>query len=58
MKYLKAEKASRTDLEMFVAVLSTQKNVLQDESDKTRVELKEGNKCNISNLVTYIRLCY
>ncbi|XP_060582022.1 rab GTPase-binding effector protein 1-like [Ruditapes philippinarum] len=41
MKYLKAEKASRTDLEMYVAVLSTQKNVLQDDNDKTRNELKE-----------------
>lgn len=45
LKYLKAEKASRTDLEMFVAVLNTQKNVLQDEMDKTRNELKEV--CNI-----------
>jgi Rab GTPase-binding effector protein 1 len=45
MKYLKAEKASRTDLEMYVAVLSTQKNVLQDDNDKTRNELKEGNAC-------------
>ncbi|XP_053376011.1 rab GTPase-binding effector protein 1-like isoform X2 [Mercenaria mercenaria] len=41
LKYLKVEKASRVDLEMYVAVLSTQKNVLQDESDKTRNELKE-----------------
>lgn len=40
-KYLKAEKASRTDLEMFVAVINAQKNVLQDEVDKTRSELQE-----------------
>ncbi|XP_059165914.1 rab GTPase-binding effector protein 1-like isoform X1 [Physella acuta] len=38
--YLKAEKAARTDLEMYVAVLSTQKNVLQDEADKVNAELK------------------
>lgn len=41
MKYLKAEKASRMDLEMYVAVLTTQKNVLQDETDKLRNELSE-----------------
>ncbi|KAL4223722.1 growth factor [Mactra antiquata] len=44
-KYLKAEKASRTDLEMFVAVINTQKNALQDEADNIRSELKEV--CNI-----------
>lgn len=42
MKYLKAEKASRTDLEMFVAVINTQKNAIQDEADNIRSELKEG----------------
>ncbi|XP_074642216.1 rab GTPase-binding effector protein 1-like [Tubulanus polymorphus] len=39
--YLAAEKASRSDLEMYVAVLNTQRNVLQDESDKLRSELHE-----------------
>ncbi|XP_077995357.1 rab GTPase-binding effector protein 1-like [Glandiceps talaboti] len=39
--YLEAEKASRTDLEMYVAVLNTQKNVLQEEADKLRSELHE-----------------
>ncbi|KAK0068772.1 rab GTPase-binding effector protein 1 isoform X2 [Biomphalaria pfeifferi] len=43
--YLKAEKAARTDLEMYVAVLSTQKTVLQDEADKISAELKAV--CNI-----------
>ncbi|CAI9741390.1 GTPase-binding effector 1-like isoform X2 [Octopus vulgaris] len=41
MKYLKAEKSSRTDLEMFVAVLNTQKSVLQTENDTLRTELHE-----------------
>uniref|UniRef100_A0ABM0LU26 Rab GTPase-binding effector protein 1-like n=1 Tax=Saccoglossus kowalevskii TaxID=10224 RepID=A0ABM0LU26_SACKO len=39
--YLEAEKASRTDLEMYVAVLNTQKNVLQGEADKLRSELHD-----------------
>ncbi|XP_070571875.1 rab GTPase-binding effector protein 1-like [Ptychodera flava] len=39
--YLEAEKASRTDLEMYVAVLNTQKNVLQEEADQLRSELHE-----------------
>ncbi|WAR04005.1 RABE1-like protein [Mya arenaria] len=41
IKYLKAEKASRTDLEMFVAVINTQKTAMQDENDKLREELSE-----------------
>ncbi|GAB1603833.1 GTPase-binding effector 1-like isoform X2 [Argonauta hians] len=41
MKYLKAEKSSRTDLEMFVAVLNTQKSVLHTENDTLRTELHE-----------------
>ena len=40
--YLEAEKSSRTDLEMYVAVLNTQKSVLQEDSDKLRAELHEG----------------
>jgi len=43
---LKAEKASRTDLEMFVAVINTQKNAMGDENDKIRNELKEGRQRN------------
>ena len=42
--YLEAEKSSRTDLEMYVAVLNTQKSVLQEDSDKLRAELHEGEK--------------
>lgn len=30
------------DLEMYVAVLTTQKNVLQEDTDKVRKELHEG----------------
>ncbi|GFR74029.1 rab GTPase-binding effector protein 1-like [Elysia marginata] len=39
--YLKAEKAARTDLEMYVTVLSTQKGVVQEEADKVSEELQE-----------------
>lgn len=42
MKYLKAEKASRKDLEMYVAVLSTQKNVYEEEADKLKKDLDDG----------------
>lgn len=41
MKYLKVEKSSRTDLEMFVAVLNTQKSVLQTENETLKSELHE-----------------
>ncbi|KAL5016860.1 hypothetical protein ScPMuIL_006449 [Solemya velum] len=41
MHDLKTEKASRVDLEMYVAVQSTQKNVLQDDVDKLKEELEE-----------------
>ena len=41
-KNLETEKSSRTDLEMYVAVLNTQKTVLQDESDKLTKEIQEG----------------
>ncbi len=39
---LETEKSSRTDLEMYVAVLNTQKHSLQEESDKLRAQLTEG----------------
>ena len=39
---LETEKASRTDLEMYVAVLNTQKNVLTEDADKLRLQLQEG----------------
>ncbi|CAG5123473.1 unnamed protein product, partial [Candidula unifasciata] len=39
--YLKSEKAARKDLEMYVAVLSTQKSVLQEEADKVNGELQD-----------------
>lgn len=41
LKYLKAEKASRKDLEMYVAVLSTQKNVYEEEADKLKKDLDD-----------------
>ena len=47
--YLEAEKSSRTDLEMYVAVLNTQKSVLQEDSDKLRAELHEGEKEDVRN---------
>jgi len=40
---LQREKSSRTDLEMYVAVLNTQKNVLTDDVDKLRLQLSDGN---------------
>lgn len=41
-KYLDAERSARTDLEMYVAVLNTQKGVLQEDADKLRRELHNG----------------
>ncbi|KAA0716405.1 Rab GTPase-binding effector protein 1 [Triplophysa tibetana] len=38
---LEAEKSCRTDLEMYVAVLNTQKTVLQEDAEKLRKELHE-----------------
>lgn len=38
---LQAEKASRSDLEMYVAVLNTQKTVMQEDMDGLRKELQE-----------------
>lgn len=40
---LQAEKASRSDLEMYVAVLNTQKTVIQEDMDRLRKELGEGD---------------
>lgn len=40
-KGLQAEKASRSDLEMYVAVLNTQKTVMQDEMDQMRKQFQE-----------------
>uniref|UniRef100_A0A8C9FUK8 Rab GTPase-binding effector protein 1 n=1 Tax=Pavo cristatus TaxID=9049 RepID=A0A8C9FUK8_PAVCR len=45
--YLEAEKSCRTDLEMYVAVLNTQKSVLQEDAEKLRKELHEG--CLVSD---------
>ena len=42
MKYLKAEKACRADLEMYVGVINAQKNTLESDTDKIRNEMKEG----------------
>ncbi|XP_789966.4 rab GTPase-binding effector protein 1 [Strongylocentrotus purpuratus] len=40
-KVLETEKAARTDLELYVAVLGKQKHVMQDEGDQMRDELKD-----------------
>lgn len=45
--YLEAEKSCRTDLEMYVAVLNTQKSVLQEDAEKLRKELHEGTYLTI-----------
>lgn len=39
---LRAEKASRSDLETYVAVLNTQKAVMQADMDKIKLDLQEG----------------
>jgi len=39
---LQREKSSRTDLEMYVAMLMTQKNVLTQDVDKLRTQLNSG----------------
>jgi len=44
-KYLDSERSARTDLEMYVAVLNTQKGVLTEDSDKLRRELH--NVCRL-----------
>ena len=41
LHYLRIEKSSRKDLEMYVAVLSTQKNILEEECDKSKKDLEE-----------------
>lgn len=43
LHYLRVEKSSRKDLEMYVAVLTTQKNIFEEECDKTKKDLEEGN---------------
>ena len=43
-QHLETEKSSRTDLEMYVAVLNTQKTVLQEDNDKMHLQMKEGMK--------------
>uniref|UniRef100_L7M635 FYVE-type domain-containing protein n=1 Tax=Rhipicephalus pulchellus TaxID=72859 RepID=L7M635_RHIPC len=44
-KGLQAEKASRSDLEMYVAVLNTQKTVMQEDMDQLRKQFQEV--CNL-----------
>jgi len=39
---LQTEKASRTDLEMYVDVINAQKTALAEETDRLRSQLKEG----------------
>lgn len=41
LHYLRVEKSSRKDLEMYVAVLTTQKNILEEECDKSKKDLEE-----------------
>lgn len=49
---LEAEKSCRTDLEMYVAVLNTQKSVLQEDAEKLRKELHDG--IQVSNISVYV----
>lgn len=44
MKYLKVEKALRKDLEMYVVVLLIQKNVYEEEVDKFKKDLDDGER--------------
>ncbi|EDO44617.1 predicted protein, partial [Nematostella vectensis] len=44
-QYLESERSARTDLEMYVAVLNTQKGVLQEDAEKLRNELH--NVCRL-----------
>ena len=39
---LQTEKSSRTDLEMYVNVLNAQKATLAEETDRLRLQLKQG----------------
>lgn len=41
-KVVDSERSARTDLEMYVAVLNTQKGVLQEDTDKLKRELHNG----------------
>lgn len=50
---MNAEKASRRDLEMYVAVLAKQKDIFQTDIDDVRKELRE---CEFS--VYLILFCY
>lgn len=52
---LEAEKSCRTDLEMYVAVLNTQKSVLQEDAEKLRKELHDGTlfSFNINDAVFF-----
>ena len=55
---LEAEKSCRTDLEMYVAVLNTQKSVLQEDAEKLRKELHEGDRsltCSLCTVLSFIR---
>ena len=41
-KVVESERSACTDLEMYVAVLNTQKGVLQEDTDKLKRELHNG----------------
>ena len=56
---LQTEKASRTDLEMYVEVLNTQKTALADETEQLRKQLNEGILCHQEfRLKLTLQLCY
>lgn len=46
---LQAEKASRSDLEMYVAVLNTQKTVMQEDMDRLKKEFEEGTRVSVQH---------
>jgi len=51
---LQREKSSRTDLEMYVAVLNTQKNILSDDVDKLRMQLNDGDLITVFSQLIYL----
>jgi len=52
---LQREQSSRNDLEMYVTVLMTQKNVLTEDVDKLRMQLNDG-LCIL--YISVILLCF
>jgi len=50
---LQREKSARMDLEMYVAVLNTQKTVLSDDVDKLRMQLNDGEYVGVSSFLVH-----